>query len=264
MAASRPRLPTGTRAYVIGDIHGRADLLSPLLERIDADLQERPVPYPVEIFLGDYIDRGPNSREVIDRLIARSCVRETIFLRGNHETYLSAFLDQPAIFSEWRQIGGLETLMSYGMQPSLRMEADEQIRLAAAFQRVLPESHRLFLDSLSTSLSAGDYFFVHAGIRPGIPFAKQRDEDLLWIRRGFSPLRGELRQGRCPRALARAGTRNPPQPDQHRHRGLCNWAIDLSGLRRRKNALPLSSEQVVEELSRVRKLNRRHCVCSRS
>jgi len=170
---------------VIGDIHGRADLLSPLLERIDADLQERPVPYPVEIFLGDYIDRGPNSREVIDRLIARSCVRETIFLRGNHETYITAFLDQPAILSEWRQIGGLETLMSYGMQPSLRMEPDEQIRLAAAFKRVLPESHRLFLNSLSTSLSGGDYFFVHAGIRPGVPLAEQRDEDLLWIREDF-------------------------------------------------------------------------------
>ena len=185
MAALRPRLPTGTRAYVIGDIHGRADLLSPLLERIDADLQERPVPYPVEIFLGDYIDRGPNSREVIDRLIARSRVRETIFLKGNHETYLAGFLDQPAMLGEWRQIGGLETLMSYGMQPSLRMEPDEQIRLAAAFKRVLPESHRLFLNSLSTSLSGGDYFFVHAGIRPGVPLAEQRDEDLLWIREDF-------------------------------------------------------------------------------
>ena len=143
------------------------------------------MPYPVEIFLGDYIDRGPNSREVIDRLIARSRVRETIFLKGNHETYLAGFLDQPAMLGEWRQIGGLETLMSYGMQPSLRMEPDEQIRLAAAFKRVLPESHRLFLNSLSTSLSGGDYFFVHAGIRPGVPLAEQRDEDLLWIREDF-------------------------------------------------------------------------------
>ena len=182
---SRPKVPSGTRAYAIGDIHGRADLLDQLLDRIDTDLLKNPVAQPIEIFLGDYIDRGPNSRTVIDRLIERRRGRQTIFLKGNHETFIPAFLKEPTTLLEWRHLGGLETLLSYGIRASLRMEPMEQSGLAAAFEQALPENHWLFLNSLPIAFTCGDYFFVHAGVRPGVPLTKQRDEDLLWIRDDF-------------------------------------------------------------------------------
>jgi serine/threonine protein phosphatase 1 len=182
---NRPTVPDGLRFYVIGDVHGCADLLDQVIKRIDAHLSVNPAFRPVEIFLGDYIDRGPASRRVLDCLIARTRARETVCLKGNHETYVEGFLNNPAIFNEWRCYGGLETLLSYGLAPSANMDLTEQTRLATAFSQALPESHRRFLCGLSASFTCGDYFFVHAGVRPGIPFRKQRDEDLLWIREDF-------------------------------------------------------------------------------
>jgi serine/threonine protein phosphatase 1 len=173
------------RIYAIGDVHGRADLLDQVLLRIDAHQAANPAFRPVEIFLGDYIDRGPASREVLNRLIARSRARETVCLKGNHESFIQDFLNDPTALSVWRHNGGLETLLSYGLMPSGNMDLAEQTRLAAAFRQALPESHRLFLGGLESSFTCGDYFFVHAGVRPGIPLAKQREEDLLWIREDF-------------------------------------------------------------------------------
>jgi len=181
----RPRVPDDARIYAIGDIHGRADLLDRLLKRIDADLAKNPVPHGIEIFLGDYIDRGPASREVLDRLVERKRTRRTVFLKGNHETLLTRFVTNPPILDDWQRLGGLETLMSYGITPSINADAPAQARLAVALGQALPESHRRFLDDLKTSFTCGDYFFVHAGVRPGIPLAKQREEDLLWIRQEF-------------------------------------------------------------------------------
>jgi serine/threonine protein phosphatase 1 len=181
----RPRVPDGVRIYAIGDIHGRADLLDQVFKRIDADLAKNPVPHGIEVFLGDYIDRGPASRAVLDRLVARSRTHRTIFLKGNHETYLIDFVNNPTILEDWQRLGGLETLMSYGITPSINAGAAEQARLAAAFDQALPESHRRFLGDLKSSFTCGDFYFVHAGVRPGIPLAKQREEDLLWIRRDF-------------------------------------------------------------------------------
>jgi serine/threonine protein phosphatase 1 len=181
----RPRVPDGVRIYAIGDIHGRADLLAEMFKRIDADLATNPISYGIEVFLGDYIDRGPASRQVLDQLVARKRTRRTVFLKGNHETYLIDFVTNPAILDDWQRLGGLETLMSYGITPSINADADAQARLAAAFNQALPESHRRFLGDLKSSFTCGDFFFVHAGVRPGIPLAKQHDEDLLWIRRDF-------------------------------------------------------------------------------
>lgn len=181
----RSRLPDGLRAYVVGDVHGRGDLLGSLMDRIDVDSRARPVPSSIEVFLGDYIDRGPNSRGVIDQLLGRRRGRETIFLKGNHETFIPAFLEEPTILHQWRHLGGLETLLSYGVRPSLRMEPAEQSELAVAFAQALPKSHRLFLNSLPIAFTCGDYYFVHAGVRPGVPLAEQRHEDLLWIRNDF-------------------------------------------------------------------------------
>ena len=103
----RPRVPDDARIYAIGDIHGRADLLDRLLKRIDADLEKNPVPHGIEIFLGDYIDRGPASREVLDRLVERKRTHRTVFLKGNHETLLTRFVTNPPILDDWQRLGGL-------------------------------------------------------------------------------------------------------------------------------------------------------------
>ena len=181
----RPRVPEGVRIYAIGDIHGRADLLERMLNRIDADLASNPVRLGIQVFLGDYIDRGPASREVLDRLVARNRSSRSVFLKGNHESYLTGFLTNPPILEDWQRYGGLETLMSYGITPSINANAATQMQLAAALDQALPESHRQFIGKLKSSFTCGDFFFVHAGVRPGIPLTKQREEDLLWIRQDF-------------------------------------------------------------------------------
>jgi len=181
----RPRTPEGVRIYAVGDVHGRADLLDQVFKRIDAQLAENPTTHGIEVFLGDYIDRGPESRQVLDRLIARSCTHRAVFLKGNHETYLTEFLTNPGILNDWQRLGGLETLMSYGIKPTINANAGAQRQLAAALDQGLPAGHRRFLDDLRLSFTCGDFYFVHAGIRPGIPLKKQREEDLLWIRDDF-------------------------------------------------------------------------------
>jgi serine/threonine protein phosphatase 1 len=180
-----PHLPEGMRVYAVGDIHGRADLLAGLLSQIDEHLARNPVSRPIEVFLGDYVDRGPDSRRVIDLLIKRHEARETIYLKGNHETYFVEFLRDPKILDIWRQYGGFETLLSYGMGPHLRSKPAERIELARSFARILPDDHFRFLSQLITNFTCGDFLFVHAGVRPGIPLEQQREEDLLWIREDF-------------------------------------------------------------------------------
>jgi serine/threonine protein phosphatase 1 len=180
-----PRLPDRVRIYAVGDVHGRADLLDQVFSRIDADLATYPDCRPLQVFLGDYIDRGPSSRTVIDRLISRSRTHEIVCLKGNHDNYILEFLHNPAVLLDWRQFGGLETLMSYGLKPSMRADPAEQLELANALAASLPKHHREFLHSLSPSFTCGDFFFVHAGVKPGVPLAQQREEDLLWIRDEF-------------------------------------------------------------------------------
>lgn len=180
-----PRLPDRVRIYAVGDVHGRADLLDQVLSRIDADLTAYPECHPLQVFLGDYIDRGPFSRAVLDRLIKRARTHEIVCLKGNHETYVFEFLQNPAILADWRQLGGLETLMSYGLRPSMKADIAEQLELAKALAASLPKHHRQFLRNLSNSFACGDFFFVHAGVKPGIPLEQQREEDLLWIRDDF-------------------------------------------------------------------------------
>lgn len=182
---SLPSVPPRLRVYAIGDVHGRADLLDQTFSRIDADLKRDPPPRVLEILLGDYIDRGPASRQVLDRLIARSRQRRSVFLKGNHETYIDDFLRNPASLDDWRQYGALETLMSYGLKPKVNAVATEQAELAREFEQALPAVHRQFLASLTTSFTCGDFLFVHAGVRPGVPLADQKEEDMLWIREDF-------------------------------------------------------------------------------
>ncbi len=184
-AKRSPRLPEGVRIYAIGDVHGRVDLLDRLLSRIDAHIAKHPVVRPIHILVGDYIDRGPASREVLDLLINSAQGREMVFLRGNHDIFIANFLQNPAVFRDWSKIGGLETLMSYGVQPTIDADAAKQNELARALEHALPPAHRNFLGGLISSFTCGGYFFAHAGVRPGIPLTKQSDDDLLWIRDEF-------------------------------------------------------------------------------
>lgn len=181
----RAQTPEGLRVYAIGDIHGRADLLDRMFKQIDADLAGNAPRHSIQVFLGDYIDRGPASREVLDRLIERESNHHIVLLKGNHESMLTRFTTDPSILDDWQRLGGLETLMSYGITPSINADPIGQTRLALAFDQTFPESHRNFLANLKTSFTCGDYFFVHAGVRPGVPLTEQREEDLLWIRQEF-------------------------------------------------------------------------------
>jgi serine/threonine protein phosphatase 1 len=175
----------GRRIYAVGDIHGCAGLLANIFDRIDDDLKLRPTPDVLQVFLGDYIDRGPDSREVIELLIARQRENDVVFLKGNHETFMMNFIETPSILQDWQRLGGLQTLMSYGITPTINANAVVQAQIAVDFNQVLPESHRQFLGHLKSFFTCGDFFFVHAGVRPGIPLEKQREEDLLWIRQEF-------------------------------------------------------------------------------
>src|SRR4051812_11777662 len=158
------RIPEGLRIYVVADIHGSDTALRNVLARIDADqaAQTKPV-RTVEIFLGDYVDRGPASRGVLDLLIARARSHEILMLKGNHETLFLDFPNNPSILANWRQFGGLQTLISYGLKPSINPTPSEQRELARDFQRAVPAEHRALLAGLPSSFSCGDYFFVHAG-----------------------------------------------------------------------------------------------------
>jgi serine/threonine protein phosphatase 1 len=181
----RPSLASDHRFYVIGDVHGRVDLLDEVLYKIAVDRVAHPSKEHAVVCVGDYVDRGPNSREVIDRLIA--CVRSqrTVLLKGNHEAYVLHFLDNPSILSEWRLYGGLQTLVSYGLKPSLNPDPQEQRELARELKSVLPENHKALLEAMPATLVSGDFYFVHAGVRPGVPLNDQQEQDLLWIRDDF-------------------------------------------------------------------------------
>lgn len=183
--SSTARVPDGLTLYAIGDVHGRADLLSVLFDRIDVERAGGAAQNMIHVFLGDYVDRGPYSREVLDLLIERGSRFPSVFLKGNHESYLLEFLENPEIFADWRLYGGLDTALSYGLAPSLVPDKKERDLLAKSLNRALPEGHHQFLRDLQLSFTCGDFFFVHAGVRPGIPLDKQHEKDLLWIREDF-------------------------------------------------------------------------------
>ena len=177
-------LPPGVRVYAIGDIHGRSDLLADLVDRIDADIRRRPVKRAIEVYLGDYIDRGPDSKGVIDQLAVRMVRHGAICLRGNHESLLEEFLINPEVYRRWIQLGGLQTLASYGLSQGA-LDATACNAVQQSLHLALPRTHQLFLQCLRNIFCCGDFLFVHAGIRPGIPLNQQANHDLLWIRDDF-------------------------------------------------------------------------------
>ncbi|WP_024512517.1 metallophosphoesterase family protein [Bradyrhizobium sp. ARR65] len=173
------------RIYVIGDIHGRSDLLDKIADLIKQDLADRPAAEALTVTLGDYVDRGPDSRGVLDRLTRNAFPTPYVPLKGNHEEMLQLFLMDPEIGADWRRWGGLETIQSYGVAVSTLMVGRGIEEASRAFRAAVPDEHVAFLSSLKLSISAGRYFLCHAGVRPGIPLDQQRPTDLLWIRDEF-------------------------------------------------------------------------------
>ena len=183
-------VPAGLRLYVIGDIHGRLDLLNSLACKVNDDLRQDRVDEAVTIFLGDYIDRGPHSAGVIERLSAGDFPTPIVALRGNHEATLLSFLDDAGVLGDWRRYGGLETLVSYGVDVKKVMRGQGYDVALEFLRRNLPPRHLAFFEQTRLSWSIGDYFFCHAGVRPGVALGHQNERDLLWIRDEFNLYHG--------------------------------------------------------------------------
>lgn len=183
------RMTEGRRLYAVGDIHGRADLLGGLLAQIDADRRRQAdgAATPTLVFLGDYVDRGLESRRCVDLLIeASQGPFETHFLKGKHDSALLDFLANPAGGARWLRKGGAETLFSYGVRaPANRSSARDLQHAAEALRAAMPAAHLQFFQNLKLHVRFGDYLFVHAGLKPGVALEKQRETDLLSIRGPF-------------------------------------------------------------------------------
>lgn len=184
----RAAAPDGVVAWAVGDIHGRLDLLSPLVEALISDLEASSAERRIIIFLGDYIDRGPDSRGVIDLLaeLSRRNWLETHFLRGNHEDRMEAFLTDPDMGPGWCDYGGREALASYGVVPPFdKTDTDGWIAACEALNAALDDRQRAFLAAQEHSFTLGDYFFAHAGAEPGVPLDEQDPQQLMWVRHAF-------------------------------------------------------------------------------
>lgn len=183
-----PCVPDGEVVWAIGDIHGRLDLLVPLVDAILDDAAKIDARRKVVIFLGDYVDRGPDSRGVLRYLVdlPTDLGIEWRFLKGNHEKTMVDFLKDPTVGPRWCDYGGDATLRSYGLQvPQLKHRAEGWARLSADLDHRLAAKDRAFLETLELNIELADYFFVHAGARPGRALHEQSDEDCLWIRNSF-------------------------------------------------------------------------------
>ncbi len=212
------------RIYAIGDIHGFADLLDRLTSMIEADLAEHPHDDPLAVFLGDYVDRGPASARIIDRLAERRFPIPFETLRGNHEELMLQAIADADAMSRWCQAGGIETLQSYGLDVGKAVNGKRLNKLRLAFIDRLPDEHLAFLRATRMSFTEGDYFFAHAGARPGVALDRQAAEDLLWIREPFLTANYDFGKtvvhGHTPR----------PYPENEQHRinvdtGVFKWGV---------------------------------------
>ena len=193
----RPRVAPSTRGrliYAVGDVHGRLDVLGPLLRDIATDaVAAATASRPLLVFLGDYVDRGPDSKGVVDLILEMRALDrfEVRSLKGNHEEALLQFLGDPTFGQTWLEHGGGPTLVSYGVQPpAQRTDAEAWVKVRDAFAEALPPDHLAFYQGLELMSVEADYAFVHAGVRPGVALADQSERDLLWIRQEFLQERG--------------------------------------------------------------------------
>lgn len=191
--AARDALPAGRRVYAVGDVHGRLDLLDELLERIGADDALRAPMETSIVFLGDLIDRGPESAAVVERARALAASDGRVrFLAGNHEElFLNALNGDRRSLKLFTRVGGRETILSYGVDEAAYERAcwDD---LAGLIDEAVPQAHRAFLAGFEDAITLGDYLFVHAGVRPDRPIEEQTTSDLRWIREPFLDHRGRL------------------------------------------------------------------------
>jgi serine/threonine protein phosphatase 1 len=188
-------IPAGQAVYAIGDVHGRLDLLDDLLVRIRKDADRHPSDGGRSlVFLGDYVDRGSESRGVIERLLVDPLPGfATVRLMGNHEEAMLAFLDGESDGRDWLSFGGLETLMSYGVPLRCLPHTEEAVKaLRVALAEAVPALHVKFIRTCVLHHSVGDYVFVHAGVRPGISLERQTPTDMIWIRDDFLRARNPL------------------------------------------------------------------------
>ena len=174
------------RVFGIGDVHGCDDLLEALIRGIDVISQHDPNP-PIIVFLGDYVDRGPASRQVLDRLVSLEAEgRKVRFICGNHEEAMLRFLGDIEGGLAWPGYGGRETMASYGVTcPQDEHDLDAWRLTSAQLKAAIPESHMRFLWGLEDKIELGNYLFVHAGLRPEHSIAAQSQRDLRWIREPF-------------------------------------------------------------------------------
>lgn len=181
-----PGIPAGFRVYAIGDVHGRLDLLEECLCQVEDDMATREPAQNIIVFLGDLVDRGPSSAEVVEflRSYSRPSVR-IVFLSGNHEEVLLRLLrGENKFLGDWLRFGGAECARSYGIDPNgLRMMRSEQA--TRLLREKIPQAHQSFLASFVDTVRIGGYLFVHAGVRPGVPLSEQSQTDLRWIREPF-------------------------------------------------------------------------------
>jgi serine/threonine protein phosphatase 1 len=192
-----PTVPSGSRLYAVGDIHGRLDLLTRLHALIAADAETSTAQRRVLVYVGDYVDRGPDSAGVIDLLLDRPLPGfEIVHLLGNHEETMLRFPVDITVGPTWLYYGGVETLLSYGVDVRSNAWRDERelCRLQAEVRRCVPRRHVEFMRAMPLFHVEGDYLFVHAGIRPGVPLEQQEADDLLWIRGDF--LRSRVDHGK--------------------------------------------------------------------
>ena len=188
------RVPDGMRIYAIGDIHGRDDLLNALLTQIEADDLARGAADTQIIFLGDLVDRGPGSAAVVETALAlKTSGRNVRFLMGNHEeVFVSACRkSDPKVTRFFLRIGGEATVLSYPITRAEYMTLDME-QLTERLDTLVPREHVEFIESFEDQIIIGDYVFVHAGIRPGVPLSDQKQSDMRWIREEFIDQRGDL------------------------------------------------------------------------
>ena len=178
--------PSGCRAYAIGDVHGRLDLLKRLLAQIERDDRARVPATTYLVLLGDLIDRGPESKGVIDHFLRSPPGFATpVFLKGNHEEFLLSVLEgEDQMVGSWLTYGGYECAESYGVSRGWTLNV-APTEVAERLRQAVPAAHQAFLADMADSFQFGDYLFVHAGICPGIPLERQSSKDLRWIREGF-------------------------------------------------------------------------------
>ncbi len=226
---TKPCIPAGERVYCIGDIHGRADLLEDLHRQILTDTEDFEGTKHL-VYLGDFVDRGPDTKQVIDLLLEKPLPDfEAVYLQGNHEQILLSFIEHPEATASWINFGGREALNSYGIPLAHIPARQEVFELAKRLDRALPDTHRDFLQSCANSWQCGNYYFVHAGIKPGLALEKQLPEDQLWIRDEF------LDSKKDHGAIIVHGHSIVAEPEilpnriGYRHRCIPQWCPDLPG-----------------------------------